>query len=389
MIAFSKISAEITSQPMFEILSEVQKIERSGLQVLHFELGEPDFPTPENIKHAARQAITDNFTKYAPSSGLHEFKEVVQEATFQSRGFKPNLNQVLVTPGANAIIYLALKCVLDVGDEVIVPDPGFPTYFSAIKSLGGTIRPLNLNEKTQFSFTIADLEKLINKKTKAIIVNTPSNPTGQTLSADILHQLYEMANKNNILLISDEIYSRLIFEDESFYSPSQCDNCQSNTLILNGFSKAFSMTGWRLGVAVGPEPLIKIMENLTSTIVSCVPPFIQKAGIEAIIGDQSTVKTMVSTYHKRAQLIVDGLNSIQGIECIMPKGSIYAFPNITGTGFSSDEFCQMILHKCNIAATPGNCFGNNGEGYVRFSTVNNEAVIQLAISRLQTLFGKK
>ena len=389
MINFSTVSDHITSQPMFEILSRVQELERTGQEILHFELGEPDFSTPDNIKAAAINAINGDQTKYAPSGGLHEFKEVVQETTLKSRGFKPELNQILITPGANSIIYFALKCVINPGDEIIVPDPGFPTYYSAIHALGGIPKPLKLNENDDFSFSHESLEQLITHQTKAIILNSPSNPTGQTLSSNLVKKVYEISAKNNILLISDEIYARVIFDDTKFASPSTYDECKGNTLILNGFSKAFSMTGWRLGVAIGPENLIQKMTNLTSTIASCVPPFIQIAGIAAVTGDQRAVKHMVKTYHERSKILVNGLNSVKGISCLMPKGAIYAFPNITGTGMNSAQFSELLLRKCNIAVTPGHCFGANGEGYVRFSTVNGDNTIREALRRITDLFGTK
>lgn len=389
MINFSTVSEHITSQPMFEILLRVQELERTGQEILHFELGEPDFSTPDNIKAAAIKAINSDQTKYAPSGGLHEFKEVVQETTLKSRGFKPELNQILITPGANSIIYFALKCVINPGDEVIVPDPGFPTYYSAISALGGIPKPVKLYENEEFSFSYESIEQLITNKTKAIILNSPSNPTGQILSSNLIKKVYELSVKNHILLISDEIYSRVIFDETNFSSPSTYDKCKGNTLILNGFSKAFSMTGWRLGVAIGPENLIKKMTNLTSTIASCVPPFIQIAGIEAITGDQQAVKHMIKTYHERSKLLVNGLNNVNGISCLMPKGAIYAFPNITGTGMNSSQFSELLLSKCNIAVTPGHCFGANGEGYVRFSTVNGDNTIRAALRRITDLFGTK
>jgi aspartate aminotransferase len=389
MLKFSSLCQNFSSQPMFEILSNVQALERSGARVLHFEIGEPDFPTPENITQAAIDALSEGHTKYAPSGGIFEFKEVIQRTTKSTRGFIPSKEQILVTPGANAIIFLALKCVLETGDEVIVPDPGFPTYYSAIKALGGIVRPLKLNPKKSFSFVKEDLEGLVNERTRAILLNSPSNPTGQVLPSDLITDVFSIATKHKLLLISDEIYSRIIFSSEGFNSPSKHDECKTNTLILNGFSKAFSMTGWRLGAAIGPESLIKYMENLTSTIVSCVPPFIQMAGIEAIEGDQQSILKMVEAYRRRAQLFTEGLNKIDGINCEMPKGSIYCFPHITGTGLTSEDFCKKLLETCKIAATPGTCFGENGEGFVRFSFVNSEKQIKEALVLMTKEFGLK
>ena len=387
-----RLSPEITSfssQPMFRILSRVQELERFGKSVLRFELGEPDFSTPEHIKHAAIEAISAGDTKYAPSGGLFEFKVAVEDTTFISRGFRPSHNQILITPGANSIIYFALKCVLEHGDEVVVPDPGFPTYFSAISALGGIAVPLALKPELKFSFEFEDLARLITPRTRAIILNSPSNPTGQQISPDLMNRAYYLAKKHNILIISDEIYSRLSYDDAQFCSPSVFDECKENVLILNGFSKAFSMTGWRLGVAIGPENIISAMESLVSTIVSCVPPFIQRAGIQAIVGDQSDAIRMRDEYHNRAKLLVRGLNNIKGIKCSMPTGAIYAFPSIIDTGLTSAEFCDYLLEKCLVSATPGHFFGLNGEGYVRFSTVTSESDINLALERMTKEFGAK
>jgi aspartate aminotransferase len=389
MINLSLEAASFSSQPMFEILSRVQELERLGNRVLRFELGEPDFQTPQHIKQAAIDAINTGDTKYAPSGGLFEFKEAVIDATLRSRGFNPSHRQILITPGANSIIYFSLKCVLERGDEVIVPDPGFPTYFSAINALGGVAIPLALKPELKFSFTVKDLEKLITPRTRAIILNSPGNPTGQQISLDLMKRAYCLAKKHNILLISDEIYSRLSYGDADFASPSIFDKCQGNVLILNGFSKAFSMTGWRIGVAIGPENIISAMEDLVSTVVSCVPPFIQRAGIQAIVGDQSEAAAMRDEYYNRAKLLVKGLNNIHGIECSMPSGAIYAFPSISGTGLNSAEFCDRLLEKCMISATPGHFFGSNGEGYVRFSTVTGEADINLAVEKMINEFGAK
>jgi len=386
-VKLAKIASEIEGQPMFKILSQVQKLEREGKNIIHFELGEPDFNTPKNIIDSCVKALTDGNTHYAPSSGLHEFKVSVQNTTEISRKFKPDLNQILVTPGANSIIYLALKCLIDEGDEVLVPNPGFPTYFSAIKACGGIPVSIPLLEELSFAFRPEDIIKKITKKTKAIILNSPSNPTGGIINKNMIKQAYEVACENNLLLISDEIYSRMMFDDNDFFSPSMYDHCKENTLIFNGFSKAFAMTGWRLGVAIGPEKIIEKMALLTSTIVSCVPPFIQLAGVEAIEGPQKEVNKMLKEYENRAKILVQGLNEIKGIYCTMPKGAIYVFANIKGTGLSSEEFCKSALDYCNVAITPGNFFGSYGEGYVRFSIVSGVNNIHNALKHLKDYFN--
>jgi aspartate/methionine/tyrosine aminotransferase len=384
MKKLSDIAHNIDGQPMFKILDKVQKLERQGKEILHFELGEPDFDTPSNIVDSACSALLNGDTHYTSSMGLYEFRKAVQETTLKSRNFEPDIEQILVTPGANSIIYFAIRILVNSGEEVIVPDPGFPTYYSAIKACNAKAVPVKLEEKNNFNLNPDDLEKAITDKTRLIILNTPSNPTGSVMSEDKIVQIAEIAKKHDVYLLSDEIYSRLIFdENKKFLSPSYIDACQDRTIIINGFSKAFAMTGWRLGVAIGPTDVIEKMGLLVSTIVSCVPPFIQRAGIEAINGDQSQILFMKNEYDKRRKTLVDGLNSITGISCIEPEGAIYAFPNITGTGMNSEEFANFALENANVALLPGNHFGSAGEGYVRICYVNSIDNIKKAVENIK------
>ena len=384
MKSLSDVAYQIDGQPMFKILDLAQKLEREGKKILHFELGEPDFDTPSNIVSAACDALKSGDTHYTSSMGLYDFREVAQKATLHSRGFLPTIELVLVAPGANSIIYLAIKCLVNPDEEVIVPDPGFPTYYSAIKACGAKAVTVKLKEENQFRLDPNDLENAITSKTRLIILNTPSNPTGSVMLPDEIRQVAEIARKHDIYLLSDEIYGRLIFNNEkSFLSPSYIDHCKERTIILNGFSKAFAMTGWRLGVAIGPEEVIEKMGLLVSTIVSCVPPFIQRAGIEAISGDQSALVKMKNEYDNRRKILVDGLNTIDGISCIEPDGAIYAFPNISGTGMTSDEFANFALEKAGVALLPGNNFGEAGEGFVRICYVNTSDNIKKAIENIK------
>jgi aspartate/methionine/tyrosine aminotransferase len=385
----SHIADNIGGQPMFQMLAKVQELERSGKEILHFELGEPDFDTPSNITDAACQSLRAGNTHYVNSGGISEFKEVVQEATFRTRKFKPDLDQILITPGANSIIYFAIKCIVNAGEEVIVPNPGFPTYFSAIKACGAKVVNVALDEANNFRLDPSDLEKAITVKTKLIIINSPSNPTGAMMTPEEIEEVYKIAAKHNIFLLSDEIYARLVFSSEyKFSSPAIFDQCRERTIIVNGFSKAFAMTGWRLGVAIGPNFLIKKMALLLETIVSCVPPFIQVAGIEAIKGKQDSVVAMKEEYAKRAEILVDGLNSIDGIRCVKPSGAIYAFANITGTGMTSEEFAEFALHEAGVALLPGTNFGEYGEGFVRMCYVNSVDKIERAVANMKAALAK-
>jgi len=322
-------------------------------------------------------------THYTSSMGLYDFRKVVLETTKKSRGFTPTIEQVLVTPGANSIIYLTIKCVVNPGEEVIVQGPGFPTYFSAIKACGAVPVTVPLKEENEFRLDPEDLRRKITDKTRLIIINSPSNPTGAVMTEDEIKQVAEIAKEYDIYLLSDEIYGRLIFNSDSiFLSPSYIDGCKERTIIINGFSKAYAMTGWRLGVAIGPESLIEKMGLLVSTIISCVPPFIQQAGIEAIQGDQSRIIHMKSEYDKRRKVLVDGLNSLPGVSCVMPRGAVYAFPNITKTGMTSEEFADFSLEKAQVALLPGTDFGEYGKGFVRMCYVNSQENIEKAIKAL-------
>lgn len=383
------MASRVTGQPMFKLLEEAQALERSGKDIIHFELGDPDFDTPENISNEAIKAIKNGHTHYAPSAGIHEFRVAIQNTTYRSRGFEPKLNQILVTPGGNPVIFLAIACTANPGDEVIIPDPGFPTYFSAINACGAKSVSVQLHEKNNFELQASDVINAITEKTKLIIINSPSNPTGACMQPQQINLIAEHAKKNNIYLLSDEIYARLILGDQDFYSPGHLDQCKDNIIILNGFSKAFAMTGWRLGVAIGPENIIAKMNLMLNTIVSCVPPFIQYAGIEALEGDQRAILHMRDKYKERRDIFIEGLNSVKGISCNMPSGAMYAFLNITNTKLSSDQFAHKCLYEAGVAILSGNCFGIYGEGYARVTFANSAINIHEGIKRLQAIFGSQ
>ncbi len=381
----------VEGQPMFKVLDKVQRLERSGKEILHFELGEPNFDTPPNIIEAACQALKDGETHYASSMGLYSFRETIQQTTEKSRGFKPDIDQILVTPGANAIIYLAVSCLVNPGEEVIVPDPGFPTYYSAIKYCGAVPVGVPLYESNHFRMNPQDLRQRITSKTRLIILNSPSNPTGAVMTPEEIDEVARIAEEHDIYLLSDEIYARMVFDGENhFHTPARLDQCKERTIIINGFSKAFAMTGWRLGVAIGPKEVIEKMALVVQTIVSCVPPFIQLAGIEAIKGDQTLIVRMMAEYQKRRDVLVAGLNNIPGIKCIKPEGALYVFPNIAGTGMTSEEFADFALEKAGVALLPGSNFGDHGQGFVRLCYVNTLENIELAIKKLaQAVKGRQ
>lgn len=385
----SRLAEALQGQKMFQVLAEAKKLEKSGVKVIHFEIGDPDFDSPPNVIEAACNALKNGETHYVISSGMEQLRLASADATYRSRGFRPTINQILVTPGANMQIYLAIACVVNPGEEVIVTDPCFVSYTSLIELCSAKAVTVPLYEKNEFRLNPADLDRAITSKTRMIIINSPHNPTGSVMTANEIEQVYQIAKEHNIHLLSDEVYGRMIYPDEKnkFFSPSIFDQCKERTIIAHSFSKSYAMTGWRIGGITGPEDLIDKMGLLLETVTSCVPPFIQIAAAEALNGSQEYVEKMIHTYRIRRDMIVDGLNSIRGISCLKPGGAFYVFPNITGTGLTSEEFSKFVLSEVGVATCPGNFFGKAGEGYVRFCFANSEENIEEAIVRLKKLFG--
>ena len=388
MKKLSELSNRIDGQPMFKLLDKVKKLENEGKKIIHFEIGDPDFATPENISNAGIDAIKNGFTHYVSSYGLTEFRQKICETTEISRGFKPNLDQVLVTPGANIAIFYAISCIVNPGEEIIVPDPGFPSYYSTIKMCNTKAVHVPLLESNKFRMNPKDIENSITEKTRMIIINSPQNPTGSVMTEEEIRMTYEIAKKHDLYLYSDEIYARMVYKDSVFNSPSVYDKCQERTIISNGFSKAFAMTGWRLGAIIGPSNVVEKMKLLLETTSSCVPPFIQKAGIEAIEGEQTAQKIMYSEYEKRRNMVVDGINSIPGLNCITPGGAFYVFVNIKKTGITSESFCDYILEDSGVAILPGTSFGEFGEGFIRICYAISQNEIKNALERIKKSISK-
>lgn len=373
----------LQGQPMFKILSKIKEMERAGENIIHFEIGDPDFSTPQNIIDAGIEALNNGFTHYSDSMGDYDFRKVVAENNLKTRGFQPDIDQVLVTPGANMMIYYAVRCLVNPGDEVIVQDPCFPTYLSVFNFCG--VKPIGVPvyEKNGFRLDPKDLEKRITDKTRLIIVNSPHNPTGAVIRPKELEEIGKLAIRHRIYLYLDEIYSRMNYGDIPFYSPSILDQCKEYTIVANGFSKAFAMTGWRLGVGIGPKRVMEKMGLLLQTTSSCVPSFIQKAGIAAIQGSQDEVKSMVKEYQERRDILVKGLNEINNIDCANPGGAFYVFPNITKTGLTSEQFAHRLLEKAKVGVCAGSDFGASGEGFIRLCYAASKEDIVEGIKRIK------
>jgi aspartate aminotransferase len=388
MREISANALNIEGQPMFKVLDKARRLQAAGRSIVHLEIGDPDFGTPANIVAAAKQAIDAGETHYVSSWGIPDFIHAIQTVTKNSRGFAPTEKQVLVVPGANIGIFYAIFCLANPGQEILVPDPGFPTYLSSIKMCGANIVPYPLHEKNEFRIRAADIEPLITPNTRLLILNSPQNPTGSITERWALEEIYALAEKHDLYIYSDEIYARMVYSDSSFFSIASLDQCRKRVILSNGFSKAFSMTGWRLGVMIAPEVVAERMMMLLQTTSSCVAPFLQRAGIEAITGDQSQVVVMMNEYNARRDLLLEGLRSIPGISCHTPGGAFYAFPNISAFGMSSEQFADYMLDDAGVALLPGSNFGAQGEGFVRICYASSRDNISEALRRIRASCAK-
>ncbi|CAN5535220.1 pyridoxal phosphate-dependent aminotransferase [soil metagenome] len=374
------------TETAFEVLVKAKKLEAEGKNVIHLEIGQPDFRTPENICNAAIESIKAGDHGYTPSAGTIEVRRSIADYISRTRGIEVHPDEVVLTPGAKPIMFYAIIALVDPGDEVIYPNPGFPIYESMINFMGGRAVPLQLKEEKNFSFDVEDLKKLITPKTKLLIINTPQNPTGGILTEDTIRKIAEAIKDTDIMVLSDEIYSRLIFTGEHF-SITSIPGMKERTIILDGFSKTYAMTGWRAGYGVMNTELAEKFGTLMTNSNSCVNAMVQKACIEAYAGSQEPVEEMKKEFLIRRDIIVDGLNSIRGFSCIVPDGAFYAFPNITKTGFGSKQLNDDLLYKAHVACLSGTAFGEFGEGYLRFSYANSREKIKEAIQRIKDFIG--
>ncbi len=365
MIRLSKAANKLVGQPMFNLLTKAKELEERYRKIIHYEIGDPIFNTPINIVEAAKKALDENKTHYTSSSGLPEFREAIRKYIDNYYGFRPLLEQVVACP-ANAAIDFVCKCVADPGDEIIYPDPGFPTYYSSILYNGFIPVPVSLKRENEFRMNPKNVKELISSKTRLIIINSPHNPTGSVMTTSEIEGIYDIAKKHNIFILSDEVYSRIIY-DRGFISPSKMDFCKERTIILQSLSKVYSMAGWRLGYVIAPFNLAEKLSLLLQTVLSCLPPFIQIAGIEALNGKDHEVNRRIHKLKLKRDSLIRGLNSLKGISCFVPHGAFYAFPSITETGMTCDEYSNELLEKTGVCVLPGNCFGKEGEGYIRLS----------------------
>ncbi len=374
--------SRLGTETAFEVLAKAKALEAQGKEIVHLEIGEPDFDTPKNITEAAIKALRDGWTHYNPSAGLPDVREAIAQDIARSRGIKVNRDMVVVTPGAKPIMFFVILALVNEGDEVIYPNPGFPIYESVIEFVGAKAVPIQLREENDFRLDTGELKKLVTDKTKLIIINSPQNPTGGILTQDDLREIANIALARDIMVLSDEVYNRILYEG-THHSISVFPGMQEKTIILDGYSKTYAMTGWRLGYGVMREDLAVLIAKLQTNSNSCTASFTQRAGIEAITGPQDDVARMVSEFQRRRDVIVEGLNAIPRISCRTPKGAFYVFPNIKKTGWESKKLADYILNEAGVAVLAGTSFGKFGEGYIRLSYANSVENIKKALSRIE------
>ncbi|KPL19947.1 MAG: aspartate aminotransferase [candidate division Zixibacteria bacterium SM23_81] len=373
---------KLGTETAFVVLAKAKALEAQGKDVIHLEIGEPDFDTPKNIREAAKRALDEGYTHYGPSAGFPAFREVIAQEISKRWGVSVTPEQVVVTPGAKPIMFFAILALINSGDEVIYPNPGFPIYESVINLVGANPVPILLREENDFEMDIQELRDKITSKTRMLIINSPGNPTGSVLSKTNVEAIAEIIRGKEIMVLSDEVYHRILYEGEH-HSIFSVPGMQEQTILLNGFSKTYAMTGWRLGFGVMREDLAQKIAQLMTNSNSCTSSFTQMAGIEALQGPQDEVDRMVAEFRRRRQVIVEGLNAIDGISCKKPKGAFYVFPNVKEIGWNCGKLADYFLEKAGVAVLSGLSFGQFGDGYLRLSYANSVENIQKSLERIR------
>ncbi len=373
--------SRLGTETAFEVLVRARALEAQGRDVVHLEVGEPDFDTPANIIEAGANALRTGWTHYGPAAGLPDLREAIANYLNASRGTSYGASNIVVTPGGKPIMFFVILALLEAGDEAIYPNHGFPIYESMINFVGARAVPSPILESRDFALDVDQLPSLITPKTKLLIINSPANPTGGVLNREEIARIAELAVEHDLTVLADEIYSEILYEGEHV-SIATMPGMAERTIVLDGFSKTYAMTGWRLGYGAMPEAFAQVIANLMVNSNSCTSMAVQRAGLEALTGPQDEVRAMVEAFRKRRDLIVDGLNAIDGISCLRPKGAFYVFPNITGVGMKSKPFADLLLQDHGVAGLSGTAFGEYGEGYLRLSYANSEENIQKALDRI-------
>lgn len=385
---FTERVSHLAPEGAYQMLVRANEMEAEGHEIIHMEIGQPDFPTFENIVKAGTNALEEGHTRYSPSGGLGSLRQALAEHAGKFRGIEIHASQVVVGPGAKPALFFPTMALVHPGDEVIIPDPGFPTYSAMIGVAGGIPVPVPLLEETDFSFDLDIFDSLVNDRTRMIILNSPSNPTGGVLPPSSLDHIAQVAIKNDIWVLSDEIYARITYDDAPVISIATFPGMAERTVICDGFSKTFAMTGWRLGFGIMPETLAERVELLLTHAIGCTATFTQYAGIEALEGPQHQVEAAVAKYKERRDVLVDGLNSIPGVKCRMPQGAFYVFPNVSSFGRDSEWIANYLLEEAGVAVLPGTAFGKGGSGFLRLCFAIDAVRIELALDRIHEALSK-
>ena len=382
---FTNRTAHLKPEGAYQVLARANQLESEGREIIHLEIGQPDYPTFENINQAGIEAIHGGKTRYTPPAGMPSLREAIAEQAGRQRGIEIHPDEVVVSPGGKPNLFFPTLALVEPGDEVIYPNPGFPTYEAMIKVAGGVPVAVPLLEENQFSFDLNVFDRLVNGKTKLIILNSPSNPTGGVIPLADLEHIASQVERYNCWIMSDELYARIVYDGLQAPSIAGLPGMKKRTIIVDGFSKTYSMTGWRLGFGIMPSELAKRVDLLLTHSVGSTAHFTQFAGLEAITGPQDMVTEMVNEYQRRRNAVVEGLNALPGFTCQKPQGAFYAFPNITGTGKGSGELANLILEKAGVALLPGNSFGEYGEGYLRISYATSLENIQMGLEQIRSI----
>jgi aspartate aminotransferase len=386
-LRLSSRMSRLGTETAFEVLVKAKALEAKGKDIVHLEIGEPDFDTPQNVIDAGVKALKGGFTHYGPSAGLPALRQTVADYVSKTRKVPVSPDEVVVVPGGKPIMFFVILALVDEGDEVIYPNPGFPIYESMINFVGGKAVPIQLKEEMDFRFDVNEFKKLITDRTKLVILNSPHNPTGGVLTEKDVRDIAAAIGDRDIMVLSDEIYSRLIFEG-SHHSIMSLDGWKDRTIMLDGFSKTYAMTGWRMGYGVMRADLATHIARLQTNSNSCTASFTQMAGVEALTGDQTSVDKMNAEFLRRRDRMVAGLNKIKGFSCRTPHGAFYVFPNITKTGWPSKKLADAILEEAGVACLSGTAFGKYGEGYLRLSVANSIENIEKALQRIDAWANK-
>ena len=386
-MTYAQRTDHLRPEGAYQVLARAQELEAQGKHIIHLEIGEPDFVTPSHVSLAGIKAIANGQTRYNPPAGMTPLREAIAEYAGRLRGISIKPSQVVVSPGAKPNLFFPTLALVNPGDEVIYPDPGFPTYEAMIGVAGGIPVAVPLLEKNGFSFDLDAFDQLVNPKTKLIILNSPSNPTGGVIPQADLEHIAKAAIQNDCWVLSDEIYNQLVFEGTQAPSIASIPGMLERTIIMDGFSKTYAMTGWRLGYGIMPEGLANRVSLLLTHSIGCTAHFTQVAGIEALTGPQDYVSMMVKEYQRRRDLLVNALNQMPGISCLKPQATFYTFPNIKATGKTSNELANLLLDG-GVAVLPGSAFGKYGEGYLRIVFANSYENIEIALERMDKVLRK-